>query len=518
MNFLKQKLIVATCLITGPFGVLADTITLTSPDGKISIVGDLVSFDDETLILSTNVGELSILRALVSCEGEDCPEPVNEFDLFISTNGSASADLAQTLAVGFASTQSFVSSPSAGGNGSGTIIELRDTTEAQNEGSVNITTQPASAGFEQLGSGQADVYLSKAAVPAGIADQVIAAGQVDPRDESRERVVALDALVPLVHPNNPVQSVSLEELSQIAAGRISNWSEIGGNDAPIHMLLPAAGSPLEAAFVELVLDPNRVRLRRSAERAESESQAAATVAADVNAITITSLSGSEGGEALPIRQSCGPLAYADDFSIKAEEYPLSQRVYAYTPSEITAPFKADFLEYMSSPDGQSLIKGAGYVDQSIQTQPISVQGTRMTSAILAGGANATLELIKNFAQDLAAADRLSTTFRFSSASSDLDTKSQSDVERMALFLAAAEVRNRDILVIGFSDDVGRFDLNERLALLRAETVRDALVNATGGAALAERIEISAYGPLAPVGCNDTANGRKNNRRVEIWLR
>lgn len=518
MNLLKQKLIAATCLMAAPFSALADTVTLTSPDGKISIVGDLVSFDDEALVLATNVGELRVMRALITCEGDSCPEPINVFDLFISADGTASADLAQKLAAGFATTQSFVSVPGVRGEDDARLIELRDSTETQTEGSVSIATQPASVGFDQLGNGQADVYLSQAAVSAQIADQAIAAGQIDPRNESREQVVALDALVPIVHPDNLVKSVSLQELSQIAAGRISNWADLGGPDAPIRMLLPALGSPLEAAFVELVLDPNRVRLRRSAERAGNESQAAATVAADVNAISITSLSGSEGAQVLPIRQSCGPLAYADDFSIKAEEYPLSQRVYAYAPSKVTAPFKADFLEYMSSPDAQPLIEGAGYVDQSIDVQPISVQGARMTAAILSGGANATLELIQKFAQDLAAADRLSTTFRFSSASSDLDTKSQSDVTRMAAFLASAEVRNREILVIGFSDDVGRFDLNERLALLRATTVRDALVAATGGADFADRISISAYGPLAPVGCNDTANGRKNNRRVEIWLR
>ena len=124
--------------------------------------------------------------------------------------------------------------------------------------------------------------------------------------------------------------MSLEELALIASGRIRNWSELGGDDAAIEMLLPVEGSSLDEAFTELVLDPNRVRLRRSATRAESESQAAAVVAQNPNAITVTTLAESGVAEILPIRQTCGPLAYASDFAIKAEEYPLSRRVFAYT--------------------------------------------------------------------------------------------------------------------------------------------------------------------------------------------
>ena len=142
----------------------------------------------------------------------------------------------------------------------------------------------------------------------------------------------------------------------------------------------------------------------------------------------------------------------------------------------------------------------------------------MTSAILSANTSETFGLVQDWAVELTTADRLSTTFRFTSGSSQLDTKSQEDVNRMVAFLKSEEVRNRNIKIIGFTDNVGRFDLNQRLALLRATSVRDALVASLGGETLVERIDVSAYGPLAPVDCNDTADGRRSNRRVEIWLR
>ncbi len=518
MKRLQKQLTLASCLAAVPFALFADQVTISSPDKSITITGELLSVDDDVYVLDTELGELRLSRSATICEGEACPAAPANLEMAVSVTEADTTELLQALVNGFASTQNLLglSFPNAGGGVA--RIELRDSTMTTTEGNVDIAIQPAVTGFEQLVAGQVDLNMSTTPVPASIADQVVAAGQVDLRDERRERVVALDALVPIVHPSNSVRSVSLEELAQIAAGRIRNWSELGGENAPIRMLLPAEGSSLDEAFAELVLEPNRVRLRRSAERATSESQAASEVVSDVNAITITSLSGNDTAEVLPIRQSCGPLAYASDFAIKAEEYPLSQRVYAYTASDNQTAAQSNFLDYVTSPDAQTLIQGAGYVDQTIVTQPISLQGTRMTSAILSASTGATLGLVQNFAQDLATADRLSTTFRFTSGSSRLDTKSQDDVERMVAFLNSDEARNRDILVIGFTDDVGRFDLNERLALLRATSVRDALVAELGGDALAGRIAVSTYGPLAPVGCNTTADGRESNRRVEIWLR
>ncbi len=518
MTQLCQRISIAALLAAMPAIATAEQVTISSPDRSISITGELVSFDDSVYVMQTELGELRLSRDTTICDGAACPAAAGNLEMVVSVSETDKTELLQALVNGFATKQNLVGWSFPDDNGGVARVELRDSTMTTIEGNVDISVQPTLAGFQQLVAGGVDMNISTSPVPASIADAVVASGRVDLRDKRRERVVALDALVPVIHPNNPVRSVSLEELAQIAAGRIRNWSELGGENAPIRMLLPSEGSTLDDAFAELVLEPNRVRLRRSAERSESESQAASTVASDENAITITSLSGHGDTEVLPIRQSCGPLAYANDFSIKAEEYPLSQRVYAYTADDGQTGTQSNFLQYLTSADAQAMIQGAGYIDQTIVTQPISLQGTRMTSAILSATTGSTLGLVQNFARDLATADRLSTTFRFTSGSARLDTKSQDDVERMVTYLNSPEARNRDILVIGFTDDVGRFDLNERLALLRATSVRDALVGSAAGDALAGRVSVSTYGPLAPVGCNTTADGRESNRRVEIWLR
>jgi len=194
-------------------------------------------------------------------------------------------------------------------------------------GVVNVAVQGADATFVQLVQNDIDLALTKVPVPAAIAQSVVVAGGTDLRDLSRERVVALDALVPIVHPANTLRSVSLVDLALVASGRITNWAELGGDNAPIRMLLPAQGSSVDTAFAELVLAPNRARLRANAERVSDDSAVAAAVMADPNAIAIATLANAGEAVILPIRQTCGPLAYATDFAIKAEEYPLSRRVF-----------------------------------------------------------------------------------------------------------------------------------------------------------------------------------------------
>ncbi|WP_019955420.1 phosphate ABC transporter substrate-binding/OmpA family protein [Yoonia vestfoldensis] len=518
MKDFRQKLALATCLVATPLIADAQQVTISSKDNAVTITGELIAFDEEIYVLDTDIGQLRLSRLATNCAGDGCPQLTVSLDLDVAVTEPQTASLLQVLVNGFATTRSLSGLSVPNDDGIVARIDLQNTETATAAGAVNVAVQDAEDAFLQLVQNQIDVALTKVPVPVSIAQTVIAAGGTDLRDLSRERIVALDALVPIVHPSNMVRSISLEDLALVASGRITNWSDLGGDNAPIRMLLPAAGSSVDTAFSELVLAPNRARLRAGAERVSDDSLVADAVVADPTAIALATLSDTGSAEVLPIRQTCGPLAYATDFAIKAEEYPLSRRVYAYTGDEALTGTQASFVNFMTSPAAQPLIESVGYVDQSVVAQPISLQGTRMTSAILSASTGATLAAVQNLSRELATADRLSTTFRFATGSANLDNKALEDVQRMVDFLNSPEARNRDILILGFTDDVGRFDLNERLALLRAGSVRDALVTAIGGDVLAGRTSVASYGPLAPVGCNDSADGRESNRRVEVWLR
>ena len=75
--------------------------------------------------------------------------------------------------------------------------------------------------------------------------------------------------------------------------------------------------------------------------------------------------------------------------------------------------------------------------------------------------------------------------------------------------------DRNVLVAGHTDSVGRADANQRLSLERAAAVRDWLVQVSG--LPLSRFAIQGYGATRPLASNDDAEGRARNRRVEITL-
>ena len=73
-----------------------------------------------------------------------------------------------------------------------------------------------------------------------------------------ETVVAIDAIVPIVNPRNPVKNLSVDQLSQIYQGKITNWKEVGGEDLEIVVISRDSSSGTFEAWGELVLKGAKV--------------------------------------------------------------------------------------------------------------------------------------------------------------------------------------------------------------------------------------------------------------------
>jgi len=73
--------------------------------------------------------------------------------------------------------------------------------------------------------------------------------------------------------------------------------------------------------------------------------------------------------------------------------------------------------------------------------------------------------------------------------------------------------------VGFSDSNGSASTNLQIARRRATAVRDAVIAVAETADLSRiALETEAFGEAMPMACDDTAWGRKTNRRVEVWVR
>ena len=92
-----------------------------------------------------------------------------------------------------------------------------------------------------------------------------------------------------------------------------------------------------------------------------------------------------------------------------------------------------------------------------------------------------------------------------------------NIVRVAVIIFENE--NKEILLVGFTDSVGRADLNEVLSKARAGQVRSAIRRGAPRGTFDEvAMTAIGYGEMSPLGCNEAAVGRRINRRVEVWTR
>ena len=105
--------------------------------------------------------------------------------------------------------------------------------------------------------------------------------------------VALDGLVVITHPENPVTELSRGEVQGIFNGRIVNWSAVGGTDQPITLISREPGSGTRAEFQERIMAEQRINI--NAQIAADDTAVQQIVAADPTAIGYSMMGSAKWG-------------------------------------------------------------------------------------------------------------------------------------------------------------------------------------------------------------------------------
>lgn len=514
----KSKLsagVAALALSLASQASLAQEVELSNQDRSLMLKGELLKFENDIYTIQTAYGVFNLPATEVTCSGDNCPSAVVDFTNDIIATDAVSRSVAEALLTGIASKNQLEARINEGPNG--LTYEFYDLS-GESRGKVSITEQPLDAATDTLLAGSTGVVISARGLSQNRIAAINESGGPDFSSSENERIVALDAFVPVVNPRNSVGVLSIDDFADIASGRIENWSELGGPDAKIRLILPQEGTEEYAYLRDFLIQPYRLRMRGDIEWQPDVDAILDAVRADENAITFASISNSGDTKILPMQRVCGMLAFPSDFAVKSEEYPFTRRVRLYTNDRGYSAGLNQLLDYATSVESQSVLQLSGVQGQSITRVPISEQGDRLVGALNFSPDQGEVQRLQEFVDEVAVASRLSATFRFVSGSSRLDTKATQDLDTVANYLAEQGRGVREIVIMGFTDDVGRNDVNIGLALSRANTVRDALLAASRGRIDPDKVSVKSYGPLAPVDCNDTVEGRSSNRRVEIWLR
>ncbi|MHC8318848.1 phosphate ABC transporter substrate-binding/OmpA family protein [Pseudomonas sp. LB3P31] len=359
---------------------------------------------------------------------------------------------------------------------------------------VEIAAHGSSTGFTALQSAAADLAASS----RPIKDSELASLQNlgDLKSPGAEQVIAIDGLAIILHPHNPLNQLTTEQLAGIFSGETKTWEEVGGMGGTIHIYARDDHSGTYDTLKELVLSGRGKNLSASAKRFESSEQLSDAVSHDPQGIGFIGLPYVRQAKAVAIADGSSQAMLPLNNLIATEDYPLSRRLYFYLPLNASNPWAEALVKFAQGSRGQEIVAANGFIAQTVQAMAV------VPNALMPEGYQA----LSRHAQ------RLTVNFRFEEGSATLDNKALQDLSRVLDYIKQRDKADRQVTLVGFGDaktDPARADL---LSKLRAMAVRREL--AKSGVVFRE---IRGFGAQMPVAANSADEGRIKNRRVEVWV-
>jgi len=170
----------------------------------------------------------------------------------------------------------------------------------------------------------------------------------------KEIPVAIDAIVPVVHPSNKVDNLTVDQLSQIFQGKITNWKELGGEDLQIVAVSRDTSSGTYEAWSELVMKKAKVSPR--AQLQASSGAIVQAVSKNRYAIGYIGL-GYLDKTTKPLKVNG---VVASEKTALDKSYPVSRFLYMYTDGEPKGNV-GKYIDFVLSPEGQKLVAKEGFV-------------------------------------------------------------------------------------------------------------------------------------------------------------
>jgi phosphate transport system substrate-binding protein len=184
-----------------------------------------------------------------------------------------------------------------------------------------------------------------------------------------EFVVARDAIAVIVHRSNPVNQLTMEQISRIYSGEIENWSEVGGEDRPIVRLSRETNSGTHVYFLEEVLrlgqSDNPTLFSADTLLLPSSEGITAELSYDRNAIGYDGLGYvTDAVKVIAVaRDPGGPFVLPSADTVNNGSYPIARDLYMYTAGQPSTQSRA-YLDWILSPDGQVIVTQLGFVPVS----------------------------------------------------------------------------------------------------------------------------------------------------------
>lgn len=225
------------------------------------------------------------------------------------------------------------------------IGSLKETFEAENEG-ITVTYNPtgSSTGITAVAEGRCDIGLSS----RDLKDEEKAKGL-------EETVIAYDGIAMIVNPENTVEDLTIPEIAKIYTGEITNWKDVGGEDAEIVLIGREAGSGTRDGFESITGTAENCAYRQEL---TSTGDVITTVAGNPAAIGYASLASvKDSVKALKV-DGVAP----SETTVKDGSYKVQRNFVLVTKNDTKLSDAAQkFFDFITSSDASDVIKQAGAV-------------------------------------------------------------------------------------------------------------------------------------------------------------
>lgn len=233
--------------------------------------------------------------------------------------------------------------------------------EIEPEVSIAVTGGGSGTGIAALINGTVDI----ANASRQMKDNEITAAQKNGINPV-EFTVAIDALAVIVHPDNPVDKLAIDQLADIFTGRINNWREVGGNDAPIILLSRETNSGTHVYFLEEVIrkgdSENKDIFAPQTLLMPSSVGITSEVRRNPNAIGYDGLGYvTEHEKMIAIAlDNQSPYVLPTVANGADGSYPIARGLYMYTAGEPNGTIAA-YLDWIRGSEGQAIVAELGFV-------------------------------------------------------------------------------------------------------------------------------------------------------------
>lgn len=205
-------------------------------------------------------------------------------------------------------------------------------------------------GIKALNEGLCNIAMSSRDIKESEVEQGKAKGVTPVRT-----AIAVDALVPVVHPGNPVKALSSAQLCDIYAGKITNWKEVGGKDDSIVVISRETSSGTYETWVEIIM--KKEKIAPSALLQASNGAVAQTVSKNKKSIGYIGF----GYLNNSLKKLDVNGVEATPATALANQWPIARELYIFTNGQPTGASKK-LIDFLLDPKkGQKAVSEVGYI-------------------------------------------------------------------------------------------------------------------------------------------------------------